>query len=224
MINDNGLIIFDCDGVLVDSEPIAARVLAEYISANGRATGVDECIKAFTGLSLKSVEHIVTNEWDTPLPDNFVKELRTLDRAAFAAELKPLPNVTKAINEIKNTGIKICVASSGAPEKITHSLSLTGLIDLFDNNIFSASEVAHGKPAPDLFLHAANKMSADAGNTLVIEDSPAGIMAAKNAGMDVFGFSGGGHAKIGDFKARLESAKPDKCFSHMGQLTKLLGI
>ncbi len=228
MANANGLIIFDCDGVLVDSEPIAARILAEYISTNGRATTTDECIKTFTGLSLKSVEHIVASEWGVLLPDNFVEELRALDRAAFEIELKPLPAVTDAINTIKNAGknagLKICVASSGSREKITHSLSVTGLIDLFDNNIFSADEVTNGKPAPDLFLYAAGKMAVDANNTLVIEDSPAGIVAAKNAGMGVFGFTGGGHAGTDDFKARLKSAQPDKCFSHMGQLAKLLDI
>ncbi len=224
MIGAGGLIIFDCDGVLVDSEPIAARVLGEYISANGRITTTDECLDTFTGLSLKSVRNIIADEWGMTLPDNFIDELRVLDRAAFEKELKPLPDVSHVINTIKAAGIKICVASSGSLEKINHSLSITGLMDLFDDNIFSASMVANGKPAPDLFIHAANKMAVAPNNTLVIEDSPAGITAAINASMGVLGFTGGGHAETAKFKARIEKAQPDKCFSHMGELAKLLGL
>lgn len=224
MISAGGLIIFDCDGVLVDSEPIAARVLGEYISANGRITTTDECLDTFTGLSLNSVEKIVISKWGISLPDKFVDELRILDRAAFEKELRPLPDVSNAINTVKAAGIKICVASSGSLEKITHSLSITGLLDLFDDNIFSASMVANGKPAPDLFLYAAGEMNVTANNTLVIEDSPAGITAAKNAAMGVLGFTGGGHAETAKFKIRIEQAQPDKCFSHMGELAKLLGL
>ena len=227
MISTDGLIIFDCDGVLVDSEPIAARVLGEYISANGRITTTDECLDTFTGLSLKSVKNIIADEWGMALPDNFIDELRALDRAAFEKELKPLPDIANAINTVKAAGIKICVASSGSLEKITHSLSITGLLDLFDGNIFSASMVTNGKPAPDLFIYAAGEMNVEANNTLVIEDSPAGITAAKNAAMGVLGFTGGGHAGhagTSKFKARIEQAQPDKCFSHMGELAKLLGL
>ena len=224
MINSNELIIFDCDGVLVDSEPIAARVLASYISTHGRTTTTDECLETFTGLSLESVRKIVAGNWGLALPDNFVTELRALDRSAFEKELRPVAGVKDAINSIKNAGIKICVASSGAKEKITHSLSITGLIDLFDGNIFSASEVANGKPAPDLFLHVLDKMAASPNNAVVIEDSPAGVMAAKNAAIPVMAFAGATHARDARFRARLEKTRPDKCFSHMSELTGLLGI
>jgi len=218
------LIIFDCDGVLVDSEPIAAKVLANYISNHGRATTMDECLELFTGLSLGSVEKIILEKWHMKLPVNFISELRALDRAAFEKDLKPLPGVGDTIKLLKNNGIKVCVASSGSIEKITHSLSITNLLDLFDGNIFSAANVANGKPAPDLFLLSSNKMGVTANNTTVIEDSPAGIIAGKNASMQVFAFNGGGHAHAPAFMARINDARADKVFSSMNDLPSLLGL
>ena len=218
------LVIFDCDGVLVDSEPIAAKVLAQYISTHGRATTTDECLELFTGLSLSSVEKIIITKWQIQLPDNFVEQLRALDRAAFEKELKALPGAEHIIKLLKSHGIKVCVASSGSIEKITHSLSITNLLELFDGNIFSATNVTNGKPAPDLFLLSAGKMGVAAQNTIVIEDSPAGITAGKNALMRVFAFSGGGHTKAPNFMARINNAGADKNFSSMDELPKLLGI
>ncbi|MDH5189423.1 MAG: HAD family hydrolase [Rhodospirillaceae bacterium] len=224
MANLPELVIFDCDGVLVDSEPIAAKVLAQYISTHGRATTTDECLQLFTGLSLSSVAKIITSKWQIQLPDNFVEQLRALDRAAFANELKALPGVERTINLLKQRGIKVCVASSGSIEKITHSLSITNLLELFDGNIFSATNVANGKPAPDIFLLSADKMGAGAENTIVIEDSPVGITAGKNALMRVYAFSGGGHTKAPNFMARINNAGADMIFSSMDELPKLLGF
>lgn len=218
------LVIFDCDGVLVDSEPIAARVLANYISANGRATTADECLELFTGLSLERVLQIINDEWRLKLPANFISELRALDRVAFEKDLKPLPNAENTIKLLQEHGIKVCVASSGSIEKITHSLSITNLLDLFDGNIFSASFVTNGKPAPDLFLFSANKMGVSPSDTVVVEDSPAGIIAGRNASMRVFGFTGGSHAHVPAYLARINDAKADTVFSAMHDLPALLGI
>ncbi len=214
----------NCNRLLVEEEPIAVRVLADYISVNGRPTSANECLETFTGLSLQSVSEIIIKDWAVQLPANFRDELLALDQAAFEKDLHAVPTIADAINHIKAAGIKVCVASSGTPEKISNSLAITGLAHLFDDNIFSASNVANGKPAPDLFLSASKTMAVQPANTLVIEDSAAGITAAINAAMAVFGFTGGTHASSGDYEARPKKAGADNYFSTMTQLPKLLGI
>ena len=115
-----------------------------------------------------------------------------------------------------------CVASSSQPERIRLSLSLTGLLSQFEPNIFSATMVAHGKPAPDLFLHAARAMGAKAADCVVIEDSPAGIEAAQRAGMAVFAFVGGSHAAASGYRERVAALSPDVTFDAMGDLIHLV--
>lgn len=200
------LVIFDCDGVLVDSEMIASRELARYLTDLGRPTQDAECRHAFTGLSIQSVGDKVRTEWGVALPATFVEELRARDRVAFERDLKAVPGVTDALDALDRLGIAYCVASSGMPEKIRHSLTITRLIDRFDGNLFSAKQVANGKPAPDLFLLAAETMGFAPAHCLVIEDSLAGVEAARRASMRVLGFVGGSHCDQG-YDEKLKDAE-----------------
>lgn len=213
------LVIFDCDGVLVDSELIASRELAAYLSFLGRPTTAEECRESFTGLSLQAVGEKVVNEWKLAMPDDFVAQLRTRDRAAFERDLKAVPGIGHALNALDDNSIPYCVASSGTPDKIRHSLTLTGLIERFDGHLFSASQVVHGKPAPDLFLLAARTLGAEPSACVVIEDSPAGVQGAKAAGMRVLGFTGASHCGPG-YAAKLHQA--DAIFDDLHTLPDLL--
>jgi len=188
------LIIFDCDGVLVDSEPLANAVLADYLTELGYPVTATDCMERFVGLSLESVRDRIENGSSLILPDDFINEIKRRDHVAFAGRLKPITNILDAIKKIPQLK---CVASSGSPDKIDNSLTTTGLIDFFQPHIYSAAEVKNGKPAPDLFLHAAREMNSDPGKTIVIEDSLAGVEAGVRAGMTVLGFCGGGHIPPG---------------------------
>jgi len=214
------LVMFDCDGVLVDSETIANRVLAAALSEAGHPTTEAECRARFIGLSIPSVIARVEAESGHPLPAGFEEALRERDRAAFAAELKAVPGIRDAVARIP---LPRCVASSGAPEKIRHSLALTGLLDLFAPHLFSAHAVARGKPAPDLFLHAAAAMGAAPGRTAVVEDSVNGVRAGRAAGMTVFGFAGASHAGAG-YGDSLRDAGAAAVFNDMAALPGLLGF
>jgi len=213
------LIIFDCDGVLVDSEMIASRELATYLTDLGRPTMGEECREAFTGLSIKAVGEKVRRDWSVDLPRDFVADLRERDRVAFERDLKAIPGVAAVLDELDRLGLRFCVASSGTPEKIRHSLTITNLIARFDGHVFSASQVTHGKPAPDLFLLAAKTMGAAPDDCLVIEDSPAGVQAARAAGMRVLGFAGGAHCGR-DYADKLKDT--DAVFTDMTALPKLI--
>ena len=213
------LIIFDCDGVLVDSELIASRELAAYLSDLGRPTTDVECREAFTGLSIQAVGDVVRRDWGLDLPDDFVAQLRTRDRIAFDRDLKSIPGIDAALDTLDAMHVPYCVASSGTPEKIRHSLELTHLIARFNGHLFSATQVARGKPAPDLFLLAAKTMNASPADCLVIEDSPAGVAGAKAAGMRVLGFTGGGHCDA-NYGVKLNAA--DAVFADMSKLVDWL--
>lgn len=215
------LVIFDCDGVLVDSELIASRELAAYLTDLGRPTEAAECLEQFTGLSLQAVGEKVRAHWGVALPADFAARLRARDRVAFARDLTAIPGIDAVLDALDAAGVGKCVASSGSPEKIRHSLELTGLIGGFDGQLFSAAEVEHGKPAPDLFLHACARMSARPESTVVIEDSAAGVAGAKAAGMRVLGFTGGGHCGPG-YAVKLSAA--DAVFADMADLPGLLGL
>lgn len=183
------LLIFDCDGVLVDSEALACRLDAETLTGLGFPYSAEEIIAQFVGVSLKDMMARIEAEHGRRLPEDFGERLNRTLFTRFEAELQPIPGVRDAILALPHPR---CVASSSAPERIALSLRVTGLADLF-TSVFSATEVARGKPAPDLFLHAASRMGFSPDNCLVIEDSSAGIRAARAAGMRVIGFTGGSH-------------------------------
>jgi HAD superfamily hydrolase (TIGR01509 family) len=182
------LAIFDCDGVLVDSERLAVRIDVQVMAELGWVMTEAEIIERFVGRSDESIAKDIEAHLGRPLAGDWVAEFEHLYRAAFAAELKSVPGVVTALDKIT---IQTCVASSGSHDKIRYTLGLTGLYERFAGRIFSASEVARGKPAPDLFLYAAAQMGIEPAACAVIEDSQYGIEAARAAGMRAFGFAGG---------------------------------
>ncbi|WP_457090649.1 HAD family hydrolase [Microvirga sp. P5_D2] len=183
------LLIFDCDGVLVDSEPLACQVDADVLNDLGLPYTADEIARQFVGKSMKDMIARIEVDHGRALPSDFAERVNRALFARFETDLQPIAGVRDAILSLSYPR---CVASSSVPERIALSLRVTGLADIFDN-IFSATQVARGKPAPDLFLHAAQQMGARPEDCLVIEDSPAGVQAAIAAGMRVIGFTGGGH-------------------------------
>ncbi|QFI67364.1 HAD family hydrolase [Sinorhizobium alkalisoli] len=218
-VHASGLVIFDCDGVLVDSEPISLAVLVESLQAAGVSMTIEEASERFLGRSLKSMSAILHAEYGLAADDVFLEGMRMRLYARFRQELKPIRGVREAAAQL---GGACCVASSSQPERIRLSLTVTGLIDLFEPHIFSASMVTHGKPAPDLFLHASAEMSYRSADCIVIEDSPAGIEAAKAAGMRVFAFAGASHARNERHRRALASLDPDVLFDDMGELIQFV--
>jgi HAD superfamily hydrolase (TIGR01509 family) len=181
------LVIFDCDGVLVDSEWISNRVMAEAITDAGLPTTTEDCMRLFMGRRWEDSLGMIEGRLGRPLPADFTETYRARRDAALAAELEPVAGVAEAIARIP---VERCVASSGAPEKIRFTLAHTGLLHLFEGRIFSAHEVEHGKPAPDLFLHAAGVMGHSPERCAVVEDTLVGIEAARAAGMRALGYAG----------------------------------
>jgi len=182
------LVIFDCDGVLVDSERLAVRIDQQLLASLGWALSEAEIVDRFVGRSDAAMIADIEAHLGRPLAADWDRQFRDLYRALFAAELKPVPGILEALDRID---IPTCVASSGSHDKMRFTLGLTGLYDRFAGRIFSATEVANGKPAPDLFLHAAARMGVPPSACAVIEDSRWGIEAARAAGMRAFGFAGG---------------------------------
>lgn len=213
-----GLIIFDCDGVLVDSEPIANRVLARALTAAGYPCTVSQSVARFVGLSLNGIIARVEGELGRPLPAGFAEAVQAETFAAFRAELQPVPGVAEALARIGAR--KKCVASSGDPEKIRLSLGLTGLLDRFEPDIFSARMVARGKPHPDLFLHAAQAMATRPEHCLVVEDSLPGVTAARAAGMRALGYAAGSHT--GPDHERALARAGARTFTTMARLPDLI--
>lgn len=182
------LVIFDCDGVLVDTERIAVRVDAQVLGELGWELTEAEVVERFVGRTDAHMRAEVEARLGDGLPGDWAERLRERQRKAFEAELEPVDGIVEALDRIS---LPTCVASSGRPETLRFTLGLTGLHDRFEGRIFSAVEVAEGKPAPDLFLHAADRMGADPSACAVIEDSRAGIEAALAAGMAVYAYGSG---------------------------------
>ncbi len=184
----SSLVIFDCDGVLVDSERIAVRVSSAGLTERGWAISEAEVIERFVGRSDEYIGAEIAQRLGERVEAEWrVESVRRL-RDAFVSELRPVEGIIEALDAISTP---TCVASSGTHEKIRNSLRLVGLLDRFDGRIFSASDVANGKPAPDLFLRAAATMNVTPAECAVVEDSPSGVEAAHAAGMRVFGYAGG---------------------------------
>ena len=213
------LLIFDCDGVLVDSEPLSVSVLVEALNRRGVVVSEDEAYARFLGRSLSTVAQVLHDDFDHSIDAAFLDDLRHHLYDRFRLSLKPVPGVAAALDGLD---CPRCVASSSQPERIRLSLSLTGLLKRFEPHIFSASMVENGKPAPDLFLHAANAMGTEPADCIVIEDSPAGIEAARRAGMTVFAFTGGSHAGAPGYRERVAALAPDVTFDAMPDLIHLV--
>jgi HAD superfamily hydrolase (TIGR01509 family) len=214
-----GLVIFDCDGVLVDSEPLAMRVLLETIAEAGAVIDVPQGYASFLGRSLASVTDILRTDYGVDLGPDALDRMRERLYGLFRQELQPIPGIADALAAMP---VPFCVASSSQLERIRLSLDVTGLRRFFGDRIFSASMVAHGKPAPDLFLHAAREMHIEPARCIVIEDSPAGVDAAKRAQMRVFAFTGGSHAQSSAHRSVIMSLGPTLVFEHMADLAGLM--
>ncbi|WP_332719531.1 HAD family hydrolase [Pelagibacterium mangrovi] len=213
------LVIFDCDGVLVDSEPIAIDVLIETVAARGVTIGRDAAYRDFLGRTLKTVSAALWTDYGVVMDEAALADMRHRLYARYEGALKPMPGVIDMLGRLDSPA---CVASSSVYERIEVSLKRTGLYERFFPHIYSAAMVPRGKPAPDLFLHAAREMGVQPGRCLVIEDSPAGVAAAKAAGMAVIAFTGGGHVGPARLEAQLQALEPDAILGDMQMLPNLL--
>jgi HAD superfamily hydrolase (TIGR01509 family) len=205
-------VIFDCDGVLVDTELISNTVLAELLTQAGLPTTYEQCLHDYRGRSMASVRELATRRLGAPLPDDLDERYYAGIKARFAGELQAVPGVIEALDRI---ALPCCVASSGPHHKMAVTLRHTGLWDRFEGRIFSATEVPRGKPAPDLFLHAAQRMGFDPATTAVVEDSIPGVEAARAAGMRALAFAR-------DTDADALAAAGGEPFADMAELPDLL--
>ncbi|QIG94348.1 HAD family hydrolase [Bradyrhizobium sp. 6(2017)] len=208
---ETDLVIFDCDGVLVDSEGLSCRCLAEAMVQAGIAMSTERALELFLGRSSAAVIEYAEAA-GRPLPAAFLPDLAVQVRETFRSQLKPIAGVAAVLTDLR---LPSCVASSSDLERVKFSLELTDLAASFGPRLYTSQMVKHGKPAPDLFLHAASAMGAEPRRTLVIEDSVSGVTAAKAAGMKVWGFVGGAHYRLADGSALLRQAGADRIFAAM---------
>ena len=213
------LVIFDCDGVLVDSEVISCRAHAETLTRHGYTITSDQVLQRFLGRSMRQATLEIEAELGRSLPEDFHTQVYAEIFRSFAESLEATPHINEVLAAITRP---VCVASSGPPEKISASLNRVGLYDRFAPHIFSAVQVRKGKPAPDLFLFAAEQMRTSPKRCLVIEDSVAGVTGARAAGMTVLGFHGGSHCPPGH-AGMLRTAGATATFDDMRQLPDLMG-
>lgn len=205
-------VIFDCDGVLVDSEPIANSVLVDMANNYGANIDLEYAMIHFKGGSMQGCVDKISELVKEPLPENFVDTYRKRSFEAFKKDVKPVEGVK---NVLDNLDIPFCVASSGPVEKIRFNLELTGLLPYFEKKIFSCYTINKWKPNPAVFLWAADIMKFKPVDCLVIEDSLTGIKAAKNGGFDVFGYT------AHDFNNELENLAT-KTFNNMNDLLQMI--
>jgi HAD superfamily hydrolase (TIGR01509 family) len=212
------LVIFDCDGVLIDSEIVVARLEAEAMTGLGLPISVETVCARFAGTTTREVWETVERELGRPLPAGFLETHLAHVREVFARELKPVPGAHAMVEALD---LPCCVASSTRLPALIDNLATCGLAHLFDGRIYSASQVKRAKPAPDILMYAASQMGADPTECLVIEDSVAGVTAARRAGMNVVGFVGGSHVTdgLGD---RLRAAGAAAIFAKHTDLPQIL--
>jgi HAD superfamily hydrolase (TIGR01509 family) len=180
------LLIFDCDGVLVDSERLAIRTEAEVLFHLGWPLTESEIVERFVGRSATYMHQVIEEHLGRPV--DWEAEFEARYEEVFARELLPVPGVPEVVRQIT---IPMCVASSGSHEKMRFTLGITGLLDVFGERLFSVDDVESGKPAPDVFLHAAAAMGVPPARCAVVEDSISGVTAGLAAEMTVFAFAGG---------------------------------
>jgi len=213
-------VIFDCDGVLVDSEPIVLRLLNTMLNELGIEISLEESTRWFLGRAVREELHEIERRRGAPLPENWLSTWLARRNATLEAEVEAIPHVREAIGAIAATGVPICVASGADRVKVKLQLTRTGLVELFQRDegehIFSATEVERSKPAPDVYLLAARTMGVDPSRCAVIEDSPAGITAGVAAGMTVFGYAARNDATM------LRDAGAMTTFTDMRALPELL--
>jgi len=212
-------VIFDCDGVLVDTELLANRCFAAALNRIGLPWSVEDAMRRLVGRSMKSCVAIIESETGRPLPADFLVRLQAETFESFrTAPVQPVTGIVDVLDWLEGKGIDYCVASSGEIEKMRLTLGLTGLLPRFEGRMFSASMMPRGKPFPDLFLHAARGIGVAPGTCTVIEDAVPGVEAGIAAGMRVFAYSGAAHAD----RAGLVKAG-GIAFDAMDDLPRLLG-
>ncbi|APG86826.1 haloacid dehalogenase-like family (plasmid) [Sinorhizobium americanum CCGM7] len=214
------LVIFDCDGVLIDSEALASRIDAEELTRIGYPTSYSDVVLRFTGLSSATMRKMIEEDWGRPLPSDFDAVVQSRIKESYRTELQAISGIDVLLRQLP---LRRCVASSSAPEKLRLGLELTGLWSHFDPDVFSSVMVKVGKPAPDLFLFAAGQMGVEPARCVVVEDSIAGVRAGVAAGMTVIGFTAGGHC-LEDHGERLLSAGATVIAQSAKELTPMLSV
>jgi HAD superfamily hydrolase (TIGR01509 family) len=212
------LVIFDCDGVLVDSEVVFARALAECLEQAGFPASFEEALVLGFGSNRASLAAAVVARYGRALPDGFFESFGEYAHAAFDPANLAMPGIGELLAGLAPPA---CVASNGHLDRVRRRLALAGLLEFFEPHVFSASQVPRGKPAPDLFLHAAASLGVPADACIVVEDSLPGVAAAVAARMPVVGFCGGGHCGDGHAQ-RLRAAGAARVFSRMPELAQHL--
>jgi HAD superfamily hydrolase (TIGR01509 family) len=214
------LVIFDCDGVLVDSEPISNSVLAELLNAEGLPTTPEEAIAAYRGMMMRDVIAHAQRRLGRSLAADFAARYERARSRAFAAGLEPVTGAAEAIRRLRCAGIEVCVATQGRPEATELKLRVAGLRELFGADVlFSSYSVPRGKPHPDLFLHAAASMGAEPDRCVVVEDTAIGVRGAVAAGMRALGFAG---ATAADPEGLCRAGA--EVFQRMSEVPALLGV
>lgn len=215
MSGPHELIIFDCDGVVVDSEPIGNRVFRGFLAELGLSFSEQHVYERFLGRALADSLAIIETLLGSPIPPAAVDRYKQIRDRTLAEEVRAVEGVADLVRDL---AVPYCIASAGDHDKMRATLGATGLLPLFDGRIFSTTQVPHAKPAPDVFLYAAAKMGIDPGRTAVIEDTVNGITAARAAGMTAYGYAGLTPA------SKLAEAGAHATFAHMRELRALLGI
>ena len=195
------LLIFDCDGVLVDTEAVANRFLSRVLTEAGYAVSYEDCRRRFVGRTIESIQQEVESASGIELGDAWPDTLREGTERAFEAGIDAIPGVEAAIHAFRRARLPYCVASSGRFSKMRLSLGKAGLLHLVEDVLFSAELVARGKPAPDLFLHAAETMGAAPAESVVVEDTVAGVTAGVAAGMRVLAYTADPHTDTAALQA-----------------------
>ena len=214
------LVIFDCDGVLVDTEQVANQLLVEVLAEDGLQLSEAESRALFVGRSIESIIKHVEQSLGRSLRADWATMLRDRTLRAFAERgIQAVPHVDAALRILHEHGIAFCVASSGKLEKMRFTLGVTGLLPLLKDVLFSAEQVTHGKPAPDLFLYAAKQMGYSAERCVVVEDSVPGVQAARAAGMRALGYAGDQHTDADGL-----AAQGADLFYDMRELPARLGL
>ncbi len=214
------LLVFDCDGVVVDSMPLHTEVESEAYHNIGIKISPQELARRFSGISQSEVDRVLGKETGVSIPPDFAEQLEARKKRVFSERLQPIANI-REILEDELWDIPRCIASGRELDGLKHDLGVVDLYDLFAPHVFSSDMVSRGKPYPDLFLHAADQMKTQPGKCFVIEDGVSGVEAGIAAGMTVFGFTGGGHSDEGHAQ-RLKEAGASRIFSNMNDLPKLI--
>ncbi|MEU8918509.1 HAD family hydrolase [Streptomyces nigrescens] len=214
------LVIFDNDGVLVDSEPVSNRILADYLTELGHPTTYEDSLRDYMGGAMHRIHEVLLQRSGKRLPAGFDESFHARVFEEFRRSLEPVAGVGEVLEKLDTDGVPYCVGSSGSHERIRVALTKTGLWERFDGGgagarIFSSQDVARGKPAPDLFLYAAQEMGVAPERCAVVEDSPLGVRAAVAAGMDVYGFTAMTLAE------KLAEAGATALFAQMAELSAL---